>query len=492
MNVPSYVKDVPPPKALDLPKHSARIRRTPYDTEYFEWPNDTRLEWEVLGCIWECREDLTRRAEMLDHLVITVTEDCFFNPQARTVFKLMRDLHEGGSVVDDATLPAAMQKAGVLLSHGPRVLEEMANNGGLPVHMRRYVKMLLELAGLRKIGSAGRDIFDLMKDKEADLQTLRDRALRILDAAVIDQREKSYFTMPEACEATDRYVMNPEPGTTPLSMNVKVVEDLFTSGDPGCHFLGAQTGGGKSITAINEVAYPAAMNGARVVIFSLEMPKEKVVLRACSKFGDLNYRRMALHRRSLKMGGKGELYPDEVARFRGAMDLLHPLPVIIDDEPGLTAAQIGSRLRRYKRELGGLDLVVVDHLHYMKHPAVYGAEHADQSETVQALTDIAKQTAKCPFLVLAQLNEKVWGRPDNYNGKRPRMSDFYSASKLKMCAITASILWKPSQFDLRRDSGEPYEDDRVVLTVVKNRDDGACEDTELRARFDRFSLGGEA
>ena len=84
-------------------------------------------------------------------------------------------------------------------------------------------------------------------------------------------------------------------------------------------------------------------------------------------------------------------------------------PLLIEDEPGLTATEIEARARVIGAKLKStgktLDLVIVDHIHKCRHPGAQ-SKVSEYTEISARLAEAAKRL-NCPVIALAQLNRAL-------------------------------------------------------------------------------------
>ena len=144
-------------------------------------------------------------------------------------------------------------------------------------------------------------------------------------------------------------------------------------------------------------------------------------------------------------------------------------PLIIDDGPGRSGPEIEAlaRVAKAKLEAKGksLDLVVVDHIHKLRHPG--GASK------VQELTEISAglaETAKrlhVPVLALAQLNRGVESRDE----KRPTLADLRESGSIKQDADAVLLVYRPAYYVARQHarSVEQEADQMAELARTNNR-----------------------
>ena len=105
-------------------------------------------------------------------------------------------------------------------------------------------------------------------------------------------------------------------------------------------------------------AQHAALRGATVAVFSLEMTKESLLLRMCCA------RKRASTLAKYRSGFLGK---DELRNMADAMGRLAASPMYIDDSAGLNLYEMRAKARRLKAERG-LSLIVIDYLQLMATP----------------------------------------------------------------------------------------------------------------------------
>ena len=173
--------------------------------------------------------------------------------------------------------------------------------------------------------------------------------------------------------------------------------------------VAARPSQGKTALAMQLAAHVAGLGVGPVAVFSLEMSQVSLSLRMLSAAGRVDHD----HLRT------GSLSDDEWPRLTSAVHLSAGRQLAIDDQSGLTAADIATRARRLKRERGGLSLIVIDYLQLID----FGRRRVEnQNLGIGAITKRLKGMAKdlnVPVVLLSQLNRECEKRPN----KRPQMSD---------------------------------------------------------------------
>jgi replicative DNA helicase len=135
-------------------------------------------------------------------------------------------------------------------------------------------------------------------------------------------------------------------------------------------------------------------------------------------------------------------------------------PIIIEDEPGLTAAEIEARARVIDSKLRAkgksLDLVIVDHIHKCRHPGSQ-SKVSEYTEISSRLAEAAKRL-DCPVVTLAQLNRAVEGRDD----KRPSFADLRESGAIEQDADLVAFLYREAYYlERQRHRSVEAEADRI-------------------------------
>jgi replicative DNA helicase len=131
-------------------------------------------------------------------------------------------------------------------------------------------------------------------------------------------------------------------------------------------------------------------------------------------------------------------------KFQEVVDagrVLQELPIRIEQQPGLTIAQIGARARQYKRKYG-LKSLWVDHIGLVKPSGRYAGNKVNETgEVTMGLKALAKELG-IPIFALCQINRGVEARED----KRPTLSDLRNSGDIEQDADTVLILYRAAYY----------------------------------------------
>jgi replicative DNA helicase len=199
-------------------------------------------------------------------------------------------------------------------------------------------------------------------------------------------------------------------------------ELIIAAGRPGM---------GKSTFAMT-VALNAARASTTVAFFSGEMSSDQLTQWGLAEATGISADRQ-------RRGALSVTELDDLARASGD---LRPLPLLFDDTPGLSVAQVRMRARRLKRKKG-LGLIIIDHLGLL----AASKEASKQGETA-AITEITKHLKRLakelnvPILALSQLNRAVEARDD----KRPGMSDLRQSGSIEQDADVIIMCYRAEYY----------------------------------------------
>ncbi|MFN2549159.1 MAG: replicative DNA helicase [Myxococcales bacterium] len=177
-----------------------------------------------------------------------------------------------------------------------------------------------------------------------------------------------------------------------------------------------------------------------VGIFSLEMPKEQLVMRMLSSEARVDSQRIRT----------GKLIESDWAKLAQAAGTLADANIHIDDTPAVSALELRAKCRRlfakHEQTDAPIRLIVVDYLQLMK-----GNERVDNreqqiAEMSRSLKALAKELG-IPVLALSQLNRSLEKRPD----KRPMMSDLRESGSLEQDADTILFIYREEVYEKEKE-----------------------------------------
>ncbi|MBN3945036.1 MAG: replicative DNA helicase [Nostoc sp. NMS7] len=207
---------------------------------------------------------------------------------------------------------------------------------------------------------------------------------------------------------------------------------------------------GKSAFAAQIAFYLAQAYQFPVVVFSLEMSKLQIAMRALS--GEAG-----IESGYLKTGRISNKQWEPLSQGIGT---LSELPVYLDDRPDPSLSYIESECRKIMaQERRDLGLIVVDYLQLMD-----GNGGGNRNNEIEKLTRGLKRLAmklQTPVMCLSQLSRAV----ENRNNKRPMLSDLRDSGGIEQDADKVIMLYRDEYYD-------PNTQDKGIAEIIlaKNRD----------------------
>lgn len=211
--------------------------------------------------------------------------------------------------------------------------------------------------------------------------------------------------------------------------------------------MAGRPGMGKTALAM-KVAVNVAMGGVGVLVFSLEMSRQQLMLRALCSDARVDSR----------AAETGSITAEQKGRLDDAIERLYQIPLVLDDRGGITVLDLRAQVRRLAREMS-VGLVVIDYLQLLQALDPKAMPVHSVGLNSKMLKALAKDM-HIPVVVLSQLNRGVEARAD----KRPMMSDLRDSGAIEEDADAVVLLYRDAYYN--DDAGDPL---RVEVNIAKNR-----------------------
>lgn len=243
--------------------------------------------------------------------------------------------------------------------------------------------------------------------------------------------------------------------------------------------IAARPSMGKTAMALSTLRQ-AAKFGTSSIFFSMEITADQASCRLLSDAvwntqTPISYQNIDQHR----------VPQHDITRLDHAAEEIERLPLLVDDQRGLTVAEIGARARRIKDDLAHkgqrLDVICIDHLGKIKAGSRYAGNKVHETgEKTNALAQMALDL-DVAVIVLQQLNRGPEGRED----KRPGLADLRDSGNIEEDADTVSFLYRPAYYLERSKYDDMDKEERrlslldqkantLELIVAKNRRGAIC------------------
>jgi replicative DNA helicase len=177
-----------------------------------------------------------------------------------------------------------------------------------------------------------------------------------------------------------------------------------------------------------------------VGVFSLEMPKEQLVMRMLASEARVDSQRIRT----------GKLIESDWAKLAQAAGVLADANIHIDDTPAVSALELRAKCRRlfaaHESSDQPIRMIVVDYLQLMRGNERIDSREQQIAEISRSLKALAKELG-VPVLALSQLNRSLEKRPD----KRPLMSDLRESGSLEQDADTILFIYREEVYEKEKE-----------------------------------------
>lgn len=444
-----------------------------------EIPHDNQAEQALLSC-------LMIDANAWDQVSSILEDDDFYEMAHREIFRVCRSIAESGHTIDLVTLISQLREMNYLERvGGEEYITRLAEATPGASSVRNYADIVRDRAIKRKILDTVKTVTEEIYSQK---HTSSVEVLGMVDRAVseISKRTVSGSTGPvpvdvvmtETIERIRGFMVNAQNGgngVTGLSSGFRRLDEMIRGFHEGeMIILAARPSMGKTALGMNfvENAFLNPANHRPVVVFSMEMPAWSLVFRMLSSISGVKMNKLS----------KGELDQDEMNKLLQAAGIIKQEDrknmLFIDQQPGLSPADIRVRTRNIVKEHGPVSLILIDYLQIMSFPG-YGT---DKQQEISAISHSLKAIAmefKVPVIALSQLNRSVESRTD----KRPMNSDLRESGSIEQDADLIMHIYRDEYY--HKDS----KDKGIAEIIIGKQRNGPIGTVKLlfESEYSRFA-----
>jgi replicative DNA helicase len=419
-------------------------------------PNSPEAEKSVIGSMLMDRDAIIEVADVL-------VKDDFYQSANGILFEAMVDLYREGKPVDLITLQNKLKEKQVPESvQSLDYIKELVDAVPTSANAKQYANIVKEKSVLRKLIKVTEKI-------TADCYLGKDEFSNILE-----ETEKDIFHLLQNASGREDFtpirdvVLNTLDQIEEASKNKGKITGLptgFTDLDyklTGLHpsqllIVAARPAMGKTAFVLNIAQHVAFRQNVPVAVFSLEMSKEQLVTRLMAMESMIDS----------QMIRTGELEDQDWEKLMESAAVIGHSPLIIDDTPGLTIAEIRSKCRRYK-QAQGVGLVIIDYLQLMAGSGKSESRQQEISEISRSLKALAREI-DAPIIALSQLNRAVDSRTDH----KPVLSDLRESGSIEQDADVIMFIYRDDYYN------PDTEKKNLAEIIVAKQRSGATGSIEL-------------
>ena len=413
-------------------------------------PSNVDAEMSVLGVAF-------LDGRLISKICEEVTKEMFYFEKNQHIFEAISTLYKNNIPVDITTIKDELDKKKVLSAVGGiEYLGEVIDSVVTTANLDYYIKIVRENWVRRNLIDTATSIVTESYDEE-DINALLDSAERdILNA--IKSRQASEFlpigeVLRKAQENLESLAKNNRP-VTGLSTGFYDL-DKITAGLHGGELiiLAARPGMGKTSFALNIATNAAGTTKKAIAIFNLEMSAEMLVNRMIASVGQIDSYKLTT----------GQLQNNDWKRYNEALSELADTNIYIEDNAGITAAEIRAKCRRLAQKPEGLGLVVIDYLQLVTTGNKrVESRQVEVSEISRSLKTMALEL-DVPVIALAQLSRSAEKRENS----QPMLADLRESGSLEQDADMVLFINRKDYYEAKSDKKESIVP--VDLIIAKHR-----------------------
>lgn len=206
------------------------------------------------------------------------------------------------------------------------------------------------------------------------------------------------------------------------------------------YVMGGRPGMGKTVWMCT-VSRRLARAGTGVSIFSLETDNREIAARMIAD--ELARTDWPVPYRCILANQLNGAEYERVAKGAQALD---GFPILIDETPGLTIADIEARARmdrdRFGKQNIALRVVMIDYLGLIRRGDRYRGRTVDEIGEITLAAKGMSKRLNVAVVMFAQLNRSVESRDD----KRPGMADLRDSGNIEQDADVVAMLYRPQYY----------------------------------------------
>ena len=417
-------------------------------------PQNIEAEQSVLGAMLLEREAVIIGADRL-------RKEDFYRDAHRTIFEAIENLYRSSKEADIITVTEELRKMGHLDDVGGiAYVASLPNMVATAANVEYHARIVAEKATLRNLITTATQITTMGYAAEQDTDEIVSDAERMIMGISSNTNKSEFSSVGEVVSTTlDKItaLYENKSGLTGLPTGFRYLDQLTTGLQPSDLILiAARPSMGKTAFTLNIAQNIGVRQKKTVAFFSLEMSKEQLVQRLLCQMSHIDSQKLRV----------GQLNGDQDwTRLMNACSELYESPIYIDDTPGITVAEMRSKVRRLKAE-HDLKLVIVDYLQLMQGRS---GENRQQeiSEISRSLKGLAREL-NVPVIALSQLSRSVESR----TVKKPMLSDLRESGSLEQDADIVAFLYREGYYNPESDRKDITE---VIIAKHRNGPIGTVE-----------------
>ena len=435
---------------------------------------------------------------VIDDALSKLSANDFFDIKLRCIFQVIGEIHRQSKPVNKDTVIEYLsknQELASLIGDYNSTVVNLAYEWTTSINFDSYIDLVKEFSIKKQLNNFAGQLIN----EQPDFTRFKDQSYKwltqfssIVNSKKADNIESIGEITNEYKKSLDKMINSDHSKLTGISSGYQDIDkftDGFQKGD--LIILAARPGTGKTALALNFVLNAAKdiksqkqdenKKPGAVVLFSIEMSKKQVIERMLASLSFVNITQIK----------RGDLKDVELDSIKSDIELIHNLPIFIDDTSDLSILDIQAKLRQLKANYD-IRLTVVDYLQLLKGLSDRNNAINRQQEVanISRMLKVIAREIETPIMALAQLSRKIEDRGKTASGENPKplLSDLRESGAIEQDADIVSFLYyKSNQTEALSDDEEnnknknqqnPLSPERIEYIIEKHRN-GATGSTTL-------------
>lgn len=428
-------------------------------------------EEAVLGCMLSQPDEV-----ILEMVSFPLTEDDFFVPANKVIYRTLVKMHEEGDKIDVMLVHQQLDVDKVAQEvNSPGILAQLLVAFATHLNVRSYALIVRKKAVLRTLLNACSAIVqDATARPDAIAEVLDNAENTIFDTAqqqIVGSDESSFGIEIEEAMLGIMEHADAGGGLRGLPTGFKKLNDLTTGWNPGeLIVVAARPGKGKTglalafIKTILENKFNVEngthdIPGDAVQMFSLEMTRQDLYMRFYAMMAGVNLMDIMT----------GDLTENDRGKIAGAKEKMAYWKFFIDDTPRLDIDLIRSRTRRAKRK-HNIAAMVLDYVQLAKSRKY----PRDRQNEVAYISGTCKEIARengIPVIILAQLNRNDATDEE----KEPHIANIRDSGAIEQDADKIILLHELKNADRLKRATDSVKHYQAILAKHRNGRQGKVD-----------------
>ncbi len=393
-------------------------------------PSDIEAEKIVLG-------SLLLNNNLYESTSAIINSDDFYLDRHKKIFQAINDLIEKAKSADLITIKDELISRNQLEDVGGiSYIASLAD--GLPGmdNIEDYAFIIKEKARLRKLIELGNWLVNTTYTQQMESEEI----IAELDEVLYNLRQTSRTPGFESIKEISKTVWNKIDKIygkgdllTGIPSGFTDLDNLLSGFQNGeLIIIAGRPSMGKTTFCLNISQYLAIKHKCTVGIYSLEMPKDSIVIRMlCSE--------ARIDSNNLK---KGKLIQEDWSKLALALCTLAETNIFINDYASVTPKEMKAQAQKLKAE-HGLDLLIIDYIQLIRTKGKFENRQQEISHISLSLKEIAKEL-NIPVIALSQLHRGPESRQKDH---RPLLSDLRESGSLEQDADVVIFLYRDEMYN---------------------------------------------